>query len=105
MRSPSPPYSGERVAVRGAFWRTHAPHPIPLPRGRGRGDRSELWHRLALMLMTSLTFAAAAPDACAQSGKVTPGQETTRITARVRPDGTIDYVAALNERMSEGVTP
>jgi hypothetical protein len=30
---------------------------------------------------------------------------TTRITKPLKPDGTVDYAAALNARMSEGVTP
>jgi hypothetical protein len=42
---PSPPYSGERVRVRGhaascAASKT-APHPSPLPRVRGRGSKTE----------------------------------------------------------------
>ncbi len=37
--------------------------------------------------------------------KVTIGKETTYITEPLRPDGYPDYVAALNQRMSEGVTP
>lgn len=32
-------------------------------------------------------------------------KETTFITGPVRPDGSINYIAALNERYSEGVTP
>jgi hypothetical protein len=37
--------------------------------------------------------------------KITISKETTYITEPLRPDGYPDYVAALNERMSEGVTP
>jgi hypothetical protein len=33
------------------------------------------------------------------------GKETTYLTEPVREDGTIDYLAALNNRLSEGVTP
>jgi hypothetical protein len=36
---------------------------------------------------------------------VTISKETTRITAPLRSDGYPDYVAALNERLSKGVTP
>lgn len=32
-------------------------------------------------------------------------KETTYITEPLRPDGAVDYVAALNARLSEGVTP
>ncbi len=31
--------------------------------------------------------------------------QTTSITAPLRPDGTVDYVAAINQHFSEGVTP
>lgn len=37
--------------------------------------------------------------------KITIGKETTYITEPLRPDGYPDYVAALNQRMSQGVTP
>ncbi len=36
---------------------------------------------------------------------ITISRETTYITSPVNPDGTINYVAALNEMMSKGVTP
>jgi hypothetical protein len=36
---------------------------------------------------------------------VTIGKDTTYITSPLRPDGYVDYVAALNERASRGVTP
>lgn len=35
----------------------------------------------------------------------TISKETTWITEPLRPDGAVDYVAALNARLSEGVTP
>lgn len=35
----------------------------------------------------------------------TVGEETTRVTGPVNPDGYVDYVTALNERLGEGVTP
>jgi hypothetical protein len=35
----------------------------------------------------------------------TISQETTWITEPLRPDGAVDYVAALNQHLSEGVTP
>lgn len=45
--------------------------------------------------------AAAAPPKL----KVTVAKETTYITEPLRPDGYPDYFAALNQRMSAGVTP
>lgn len=35
----------------------------------------------------------------------TISQETTRVAGPLRPDGSVDFVAALNARLSEGVTP
>ncbi len=35
----------------------------------------------------------------------TVSPDTTYLTAPLNPDGTVDYAAALNERMSKGVTP
>lgn len=37
--------------------------------------------------------------------KITISKETTYITEPLRPDGYPDYVAALNQRMSQGITP
>jgi hypothetical protein len=37
--------------------------------------------------------------------KVTISKETTYITEPLRPDGYPDYLAALDQRRSEGVTP
>jgi hypothetical protein len=36
---------------------------------------------------------------------ITISKETTYITGPLRPDGYVDYVAAMNERASKGVTP
>ncbi|MHC4400754.1 MAG: SHD1 domain-containing protein [Planctomycetota bacterium] len=44
-------------------------------------------------------------DLCQLRPKVTVSKETTFFTAPVRPDGYVDYVAALNKLSSEGVTP
>ena len=38
-------------------------------------------------------------------GHFTISRETTYITGPLNPDGTVNYVAALNERLSKGVTP
>jgi hypothetical protein len=49
--------------------------------------------------------AANGADANAPKAKITISKETTYITEPLRADGYPDYVAALNQRMSEGVTP
>lgn len=56
---------------------------------------------LGCLLLTAPTALAAEPP----KPKITIGKETTYITEPLRPDGYPDYVAALNKRMSEGVTP
>jgi hypothetical protein len=48
---------------------------------------------------------AAAATAPATTRPFAISKETTFYTAPVRPDGTIDYVEAINERLSRGVTP
>jgi hypothetical protein len=37
--------------------------------------------------------------------RLTIGRDTTRITGPLRPDGTLDYLAALNVAAGQGVTP
>jgi hypothetical protein len=37
--------------------------------------------------------------------KITISRETTFVTGPLRPDGSVDYLAAINERYSKGVTP
>ena len=49
--------------------------------------------------------AANGADANSPKPKITISKETTYITEPLRPDGYPDYVAALNQRMSQGVTP
>lgn len=39
------------------------------------------------------------------SGLVAPSRRTTYITEPLRADGSVDYLAALNQRCSQGVTP
>jgi hypothetical protein len=48
---------------------------------------------------------AAIPVTIRASDLFTVSPETTVITQPLRPDGSVDYVAAINERQSEGVTP
>src|ERR1700689_1687238 len=53
-----------------------------------------------------LILAIAAVGATSEpSALFTISPETTAILGPVRPDGTVDYVAALNDRFSQGVTP
>ena len=37
--------------------------------------------------------------------KITVSPETTYLTGPLRPDGTVNYLAALNQQLSDGVTP
>ncbi len=37
--------------------------------------------------------------------RITVSKETTYLTGPLRPDGTVDYLAAVNEHCSQGVTP
>ena len=37
--------------------------------------------------------------------KITVSKETTYVTGPLRPDGSVDFIAAINERCSQGVTP
>ena len=39
------------------------------------------------------------------SARITVSKETTYFTEPLQPDGYVDYVAALNQRCSDGVTP
>src|SRR5438105_1659437 len=37
--------------------------------------------------------------------KITPGFDTTRIVGPVMPDGSVDYLTAIEEHFGQGVTP
>jgi hypothetical protein len=58
-----------------------------------------------LITIAFSAFAAEPPAKPKPRVLVTISKETTYITEPLRPDGYPDYVAALNRRMSEGVTP
>src|SRR5262245_33592389 len=45
------------------------------------------------------------PAANPPKGKFTISKETTYVTGPLDKDGYIDYAAALNERLGQGVTP
>src|SRR5690606_37492159 len=59
---------------------------------------------LASLLIAAIPATADEPDPPKQT-RITIGKETTFITEPLRPDGYPHYLAALNRRMSEGVTP
>ncbi len=48
---------------------------------------------------------AAKPPASKAPGGIVVSRETTFLTGPLRADGSVDYLAALNERCSKGVTP
>ena len=63
---------------------------------------------LALSLVaagTSSAFAAEPPAKTKPRVLVTISKATTYITEPLRSDGYPDYIAALNQRLSKGVTP
>ena len=64
----------------------------------------------AVVVVLSLCAAALAvgPTATSQPTtrpRITPGYDTTRLTAPLRANGTVDYLAAINQAHSKGVTP
>src|SRR5262245_57968422 len=64
---------------------------------------------LSLPLLFALSVPIAAPagadDVTPAKPKITIGKETTYLTGPLDKEGAVDYVAALNQRMSKGVTP
>lgn len=68
---------------------------------------------LVFIAMTSMTAAIAfaaeskAPEEAPKRPALpyTVSKETTLVTEPLRPDGSVDYVEAINQRMSKGVTP
>jgi hypothetical protein len=64
--------------------------------------------RIAKMMVVAcipVFTAAATGDATNPSVLFTVSPQTTAILEPIRPDGSVDYVAALNQRFSQGVTP
>ncbi len=59
---------------------------------------------IPILLASMLSGCAVAPTASTQPFKLKIGFDTTRVDGPVLPDGTIDYSAALWEKMSAGVT-
>ncbi len=76
------------------------------------------WRRFCLVIAISISICWSAPFVAAQGKddkkvdapqkpkpKFTVGKETTYVTGPIDKDGYIDYVAALNDKLREGVTP
>ncbi len=62
--------------------------------------------RFALLtLLVTLAPLIAAEEASPPRVNLTIGRDTTYVDGPVRPDGTIDYTAALRARLTAGVTP
>lgn len=71
-------------------------------------QRSVAWLAMMSIIMGFLVLAADDPPKKEQDKKkpgFTISKETTYVTGPLREGGYIDYVAALNERMKQGVTP
>jgi len=64
-----------------------------------------IWFAVAICALASPPEENAKPASGESKPKITISKETTYITEPLRPDGYPDYVAALNQRMSLGVTP
>ncbi len=60
---------------------------------------------LAVVVVFPVSFTLSAEPAAKKSLPYTISKETTYLTGPLRKDGSVDYVAALNERYSRGVTP
>ena len=70
-----------------------------------RLPRRRIW-RVAIYVSSLLLVLIAADMVLVQMRrKIHPGYDTTRITAPLQPDGSIDYLRAVDNRMSAGITP
>jgi len=69
----------------------------------------DLRHRLSgrwiQVFLVAFAFIAWRVSVLLISSKLEIGKETTFVTGPLKPDGSIDYPAALHERWSKGVTP
>ena len=74
------------------------------------------WTLIAAISLLTAGAAAAEPDLgdfkkyltakpAVRTPKVTVSKETTYVTGPLTPDGSVDFVAALNEMLGKGVTP
>ena len=76
-------------------WMGHDLHPHDVPR-RSLGRRIMTLLGMAFVVWLVFQFWPV---------WLKPGPKTTVITGPLRPNGTVDYAAALNEECSAGVTP
>ncbi|MEM6551939.1 MAG: hypothetical protein AAF750_07405 [Planctomycetota bacterium] len=60
---------------------------------------------LTLCLVLSATTRHADPKPIPARLIPTPAKDTTYFLGPLRPDGTVDYIAALNQKLSQGITP
>jgi hypothetical protein len=63
------------------------------------------WILVVVSLFLLLVAACILKIVSMHGGHITVSKETTYLTGPVRPDGSIDYLAGVNQRTSEGVTP
>ncbi len=70
-----------------------------------RGKRSRIWRVVWVSLGLLVALCAFGIISALLNSGVTVSPETTFITGPLREDGTVDYLAALNEMGSKGVTP
>lgn len=59
---------------------------------------------IAFAALCGLASAQTQPATTPSTLPFTLGKDTTRLTSPLRPDGTVDYIAALNAEASKGVT-
>jgi hypothetical protein len=70
-----------------------------------RGKRSRIWRVVWVSLGLLVALCAFGIISALLNSGVRVSPETTFITGPLREDGTVDYLAALNEMGSKGVTP
>lgn len=71
-------------------------------------SRTGFWGWAAMLASLALVSAVVGDNPSADSckpGQLTVSKETTYFTEPLREDGTVDYIAALNAKFGEGVTP
>ncbi len=69
-----------------------------------RNSKKWLWTLVVLGILIAIGVIVFHPNK-PKLGPPTVGYDTTRLTGPLRPDGTVDYIAALNQMYSKGVTP
>ncbi len=69
-----------------------------------RNSKKWLWTLIILGILIIIGMVILMPRK-PNLGPPTVGYDTTRLTGPLRADGTVDYIAALNQMYSKGVTP